>query len=735
MSICGVYMLERIRCLLFLGASISAMPVVAQQADPASATPQVVVTGKQTDTEARRDFVAGKIIIGRKKIEESGAENVAELLKREPSVSISANGQVGLLGMPGYTQVLVDGGAPPPGKGLSQLNLVHVEKIEIVKSAIAEYGPFGIAGTINIITRKTARKSSTQLGLTGSHTGGEPSARATLSHHQSQEGSPLRFSANLSASQGRSAIERRLSLASSASPHAYPGAWGGSATSLSRNATVEASGELNWEIGNGHTLVLSPNGGQFSTEDDVIEARHYVAGTDAAARIATDSVLKMENFPLSWSVKLGPNNHFEMRARFSRIGMDVSEVRAEDNDSVLSLLERTQGAMSHVTNLETVFKAKLKGGHDIKLGASELRTREAIRFDNLIDGKVDTGLAFLGGQTRARSKQSRIYAQDDWRMSESFAVNAGLSAQQTSIDLDEGAYDSTTRFRLWSPSLHLLKDTGDDDNTRQWRLSVARTYRAPHRNDLALRPRVNPLAPCTLDGCAANTIDTLDTAGNAALRPESSLGLNLSYEHGIGADSTLTIEVYSRRIGGKIGTEISLEDVPWSTFARYVSRPANLGNARVAGVNLEMGLALRDASKSAPKVHLRGNINFSSSRVSNLEGPDNRIDKQTPWSAKLGGSYNLQSWPLKFDLDGSWSPGVWIRSNPLQRIRIARRFDLEGSLAWSIVPGSRLRLSVSDIAARTAQSIHEFGSAQGLLELRTDTRTHRTVTLRFDTKI
>lgn len=49
---------------------------------------QVVVNGSQTDIEASRDFVAGKLIIGRKQIADSGLQNVSEILKREPAVSV-----------------------------------------------------------------------------------------------------------------------------------------------------------------------------------------------------------------------------------------------------------------------------------------------------------------------------------------------------------------------------------------------------------------------------------------------------------------------------------------------------------------------------------------------------------------------------------------------------------------------------------------------------------------------
>ncbi|HEU4775488.1 MAG TPA: hypothetical protein VFS95_01610, partial [Telluria sp.] len=86
-----------------------AMHGLAAHAQDTRAAPQVVISASQSDTEARRDFVAGKIIIGRKRIEDSGLRTVEELLKREPAVTVSGDGSIGLLNMPGYTQILVDG--------------------------------------------------------------------------------------------------------------------------------------------------------------------------------------------------------------------------------------------------------------------------------------------------------------------------------------------------------------------------------------------------------------------------------------------------------------------------------------------------------------------------------------------------------------------------------------------------------------------------------------------------
>lgn len=724
-------MSQQAKWWLHAALCLCAAPGYSQQGAATPIAAEVVVTGKQTDTEARRDFIAGKIIISRKRIEDSGAEHVDELLKREPAVSVGSDGRIGLLGLPGYTQVLVDGAAPEAGQGIDQIKLIRVEKIEIVKSAVAEYGPFGIAGTINIITRKVRRQTSTRVGVSTGVTDGQPAASMTLAHEQSKAGSPLRFGVNLGAGQNRSSRESQIRLNHRAADQVI---WDAVASGRSRGNDVTASADLAWDGGNGQSLRLSPNGGEMSSRDAATEQRSYQNAGVTHARIASHSRLTMAHLPLNWIVKPGAKSELEVQARVSRIGMDTAGRRTDSGEAGEVLRESSREALARTRNLEIKYKAKLTKSHDIKLGASVLHTREAVRYANLIDGLPDASFDFLGGERHARNRQARIFAQDDWRFSESLAFNAGLSAQQTAIDLEEAGYVSQARFRVSSPSVHLVKDIGGDDS-RQLRLSLARTNRAPDQDDLSLRPGIHPLAPCAVITCGANTIDTFDSAGNPALRPERALGLNVSYEHGIGKDSTVTVEVYARRITGKIGTSISEEIVPWSSSPRFVSRPANLGDAQAQGVNLELDLALRDLSASAPKVNLRGAVNLASSRVSSLPGPDNRLDKQTPWSAKLGGSYKLVNWPVKVDLDARWSPGVWVRSNLSQRIAIDRSFNLNGSIGWTISADRRLHLSFGNLAPRTSQSIYEYQGREGPLELITQTRKHRTVSLRFDTKL
>lgn len=726
----------RIRFFLCLAIEGVTSPIFAQETNSLLAAQQVVVTGKLSDTAERRDFIAGKIIIGRKKIEESGLEHVADLLKREPAISVSNDGRIGLSGLPGYTQFLVDGAPPAPGKGMDQLNLVHVERIEIIKSAVAEFGPYGIAGTINVVTRKAVRKTSTQLSTGVTVTDRRGGTSATLSHNQSEPGSPLRLSTNLSVRQASNRVENSSTLTALAPGSGPQTIWRSNERGIDDSNSADLSAELSWDEGSGGDVIsLSPGAGRYDFASDSIEDRDYEGAAGTRSTVASRTRLLMLIVPLRWTFKPDSNSEVEWRTRLARNELATSTLRSDTGGIETDNREQHNNKRSRTVSGALQYKSKLWAGHDTKLGLSVLRMREIGDYRNTINGAADPTLAFLGAQRQVSMLQTRVFVQDDWRVNDTLAFNLGLSGQTTNIAVVEGPFDSQSHFRVWSPSLHILKDLGGDDS-RQIRVSVARTFRAPDNDQLGTRPSIHPRAPCSNSGiCGANTIDTLDSAGNPGLQPERSLGLNLAYEHGLGSDSTLTIEAFTRRIAGKIGTDIALSNVAWASMPRYLTRPVNLGDARVDGLNVELELASRDLDRSWPKFNLRGSLNFANSRISSLPGPDNRLEKHTPWAAKLGASYSMGKWPVKFDLDAHWTPGVWVRSNLLQRIQIPRRASFDASSRWTLSPDTRLVCGISNLTPRTAHQTYEYQTTMNQLQLVTETVKHRTFFIRLETKL
>lgn len=125
---------------------------------------EMVVTGQMQQTSIS-DAVQNVRIINSKKIEQMGAQNLTQLLKNELNIQLSTDAILGtgmdLQGIAGENvKILVDG-VPVIGKlngtvDLDQINIQNIEKIEIIEGPLSvNYGSDALAGTINIITKKS----------------------------------------------------------------------------------------------------------------------------------------------------------------------------------------------------------------------------------------------------------------------------------------------------------------------------------------------------------------------------------------------------------------------------------------------------------------------------------------------------------------------------------------------------------------------------------------------------
>ena len=182
-----------------------------------------------------------------------------------------------------------------------------------------------------------------------------------------------------------------------------------------------------------------------------------------------------------------------------------------------------------------------------------------------------------------------------------------------------------------------------------------------------------------------------------------------------------------------IGQDLLLETVPWSPVKRYVARPSNLGSAWIHGIDLETRLQVRDFWKAGPKFNITAGLNLARSQLSTVPGPDNQMADQTPWAAKMGGTYKLQEWPLELSADAHWTPSVWTRISAAQRVFQDRQFTMSWQAAWTVAPNTRVRLVVDQWTLRGFQKLEEFGAPVEVIR-ETDLRKHARVALRLELK-
>ncbi|BBB69755.1 hypothetical protein UNDYM_5502 [Undibacterium sp. YM2] len=729
-AICGL-------TLLLLAPGTMAVTMAASMAGEAqldqTIPQQVIVTGGQNEMNARRDSTAGKITIGRKRIEESGVEKVADLLAREPGLPST----LGALGSPTYTQFLIDGLPPAKNQNLADMDLQLVEKIEIIKTTVAEFGPYGIAGTINIITRKIiAEQKKTDVRVAYNTSAGQPGINLSSSLSHGKEEDVL--SMNMQLSSSYKTMENNSSLNQTTSPSGSGIAQQllGQASTSNRFMTLAASGNMIWRPDQPHQLIFSP---VINTSTSVwanSNIRQWDDGSSLEMNEHFYGNTEQLSLPLSWTIRLDEQSQLMLSTRIYRVRGRMETIWNEYRSSLGNSLRRTSADnSSNSVTFKLDYKTVLADAHEIKTGMHLTRSSDSVDEKHWLNGNPDMALDEFNAPYSLVETKLRWFWQDDWRLGDSLSLNLGISGEQTTLDLQERHYQPHALYRVLSPSMHVLKKL-NTEGTQRVRFSLARSFNAPRSGDLMQRPVINTLAPCLANGvCIANGIETADSSGNLDLQPERSQGLNVTYEYDLSANSLLSLGLYTRDIDKKRGSEIRLENVAWSNQARYVYRPVNFGDASVQGIDMELQLALRDLNVQAPDASLRAGFGLARSRVNIHSGLGMLTDNQTPWNAKLGASYTARIWPLKLDIDANWMPGNWVRINAQQRSFSPRQFSLNAGAVWKFSPDTSLTINLENILADSRTSVTEYSSGYGVVRQQSLNKSHTRLSMRLNFKL
>ena len=133
---------------------------------------EVVVTGSFRPQRADKSIYNIKVV-GQKKIEEQGANNLKDLLTNQVNLSITQDPALGsslkIKGLTGNNVKILIDGVPVIGRmggniDLTQLNLYNIDHVEMVEGPMSViYGSDALAGAINIITKEN---KNSNFGLT-----------------------------------------------------------------------------------------------------------------------------------------------------------------------------------------------------------------------------------------------------------------------------------------------------------------------------------------------------------------------------------------------------------------------------------------------------------------------------------------------------------------------------------------------------------------------------------------
>ena len=678
--------LLRPRHLVVLIAGLCA-PAFAQEPVPADPIPQVEVKGTAASYDPRRDDTAARIVIRREEIERYGDTSVVDVFKRIPGVSVTTGSgrsmQVQMRGLgDGYTQILVNGERTSPGFTIDTLSPEQVERIEVLRSATADMSTQSVAGTINIVLRKAARKREREAKL--GYLYARDSRGPNFSLEVGDKGE--RSSYSVSASGSHEPFDREiLGFEENTRP--------GGVVDMRRTTIVPERGrtsEINlsprfdWTLANGDAVSWEnvANARRFRNR-----ARPQVTTTLGAAPPVPDlhneasgdnTLLKSDvrwTHGLASGAKLETKFGVESTVRKDlhlSSGVDSSGRPATEG----SVFAEARGKGASSTGKYT---RSFDGGHVLALGwdvggnkSDELRVeRNTVR--PLPPGQLPEE-TFAAEVARVA-----VYAQDEWEVTPQWSVYFGARWEGLRTRVSGNTFEDTrARSSVLSPVFQTLyKLPGGKGD--QLRLAVSRTYKAPELGSLVPRRHA----------WENNSATEADYVGNPNLKPELAWGIDAAWEHYWAEGAMVSASTSLRRIDNYTSHRVYFDGLRW------IFTPSNEDRATLRSLELEAKFPLKALFEGAPAIDLRANVSRNWSRVDSVPGPDNRMEHQTPLSANIGVDYTAG----RLTAGGSLAH----RSGGFVRVAANRGYyshahtDLETYAVWKFTPKVQLRLAASNL--------------------------------------
>jgi outer membrane receptor for ferrienterochelin and colicins len=665
---------------------------------------KVEVRGAAGAYDARRDDTASKIVVNHEEIIKFGDTNVLDVLKRLPGVTVSGGGgrpggEIRMRGLgSGYTQILLNGERAPAGFSLDSLAPEVIERIEVLRAASAEYSTQSIAGTINIILKKAIKKAQRELkiGAGGAHGYANTNANLQLSdgvgalsysvavnafHQQFKRDQP-------ELEQGYDALGRAI-LSRSTPAHEN-----GNFTALN------IAPRVNWNLDGGDTLTSQSfiNVNRFKRDS----SKRVTTELGAAPLYPhTDAMMTNDNSflrtELNWVHQIATGGKLDLKVGALVGGLGNVTRQLGENGAGAPALDSRIDSKGTDRGLSSTgkYSTPVGDGHALSTGwDGGLTTRDDARKQNDLPL---AGAAPINTDEHYRASVSRmaLYAQDEWSVTPRWSVYLGARWEgirtRTSGDSFATANSSTSVLSPLLQTLWKLPDTKGD----QLRFAVTRTYKAPSTQSLIPRRFTS----------ISNSATEPDSVGNPKLKPELAFGLDASYEHYWGAGALLSASASMRRIDGYTRNAVLFDQ------GRWVSMPINDGQAHTRGLELEAKFPLTSVIASAPALDLRASLSRNWSSVDAVQGANNRVDGQTPFSATLGADYKIGA--LTTGASFAFKNGGPVRLSDKQSTYVSVRRDLDLYALWKFDPKNQLRIAFQNLLGQDSMGENTYTDSNG----------------------
>ena len=688
-------------------------PVAAQDASgmggdtaqkaPGSKLERVEIMGKQGDNDLRRRAQIAKQVYGRDELDKFGDNNVADVLKRLPGVTMQDNApRMRGLGS-GYTLILLNGDPAPPGFALDQLDPAQLERIEVTKGPMANQSAQAVAGAINIILKEAPKSSQRDLRIGMGYSVDRPTVSGSFTLGEKWGGMSL--SVPISVFQWRNQNEATV-LRNAPGPDGLPASSDQRETQFNSGGGFNLGPRLNWKISDDETLTWQSflQKGQWNNRSRFV--RQILGGQPS---FDDDSGFKggWQNVRSNaqWVKHFSSADRIELKAGFSSsMGAFDGQTFRQDTVQRNILADNADLSVTQAGN----YSHLLNEAHSLTVGW-DLEWRQRDEKRTVTEKGVPQTAEFEGQSFGARIERQALFLQDEWEISKQWSTYLGVRGERIATRSQGNAATLSNTSTVVTPMWHLnyKLDPASKDIIRG---SITRSYKAPELGSLLARPALSSLLP---DTTKPNTQLSPDRIGNPELLPELATGLDLAYEKYLSGGGLVSVGVFYRQVNDLIRSVTSLQTVSYATVPRWVSQPVNFSKAQTAGLELEVKGRVGELAPSLfdPKLplSLRGSLNYYQSRVDALPGPNNRLDGQQPWSGNFGVDYRFSSMPVTMGGSLAFTPGYSTQQTLSQSLDQGRSRSVDVFAQWVFSRKVSMRVSANSLFPAENESLSLAG--------------------------
>jgi iron complex outermembrane receptor protein len=602
----------------------------------------------------------------------------------------------------GYTQILINGDPAPQGFNLDQLSPSQIERIEVLRAPTADQSAQAVAGTINIILKEAPRSSQQSLRLGVSN--GRDRPMANINYSISESKGPFNMSLPVSLfewdRQTRTTIDRQMEGTDGKTAVSEQI---GTATSWGWGYNIAP--RFNFKFSDEQTLSIATffQKGYWNFRNDFLN--RAISGNPVFDdNSIQDGYWENRRGNLTWVNRFSPDQRIEIKAGFQqgRAAFDSRNLRSG------ALQLNTVGSNQDDAITQSGKYSHLLGSSHSLTAGWDLENRDRLERRTTKDAAGNALLPSFEGQPfEAQVRRQAFYIQDEWEISPQWQLYLGLRNERIISESATTASPVRNESSVLSPLAHVTYKFNPKSRD-MIRASLTRSYKAPGLNTLLARPQINGAFTNTN---LTNTPLAPDRMGNPALTPELATGIDIAYENYLTNDGIFSIGIFHRNLTNVVRNVTELRTVSWANAPRWISQPQNFSDAVTSGIEFELRGRASDLMPkllgTAKALNIRTSLSIYNSSIAALNGPNNRLDGQQPWSANFGFDQRITGLPLSIGGNFNYTPGYDTRQT--------EDLVLKRSSARSVDVFALMFLSPTmSFRAAASAGVQQFGPPNGV---------------------